>query len=228
MKNDIINRLNTVRESSLELNSFIDESRYFIASEVAKVVKRYVNPTDDEFLTVGMMAYHEAIKSYNVERGTFYAYAGLVIKRRIIDEIRKTNSQKQYDDFNCDDNEMIPQSINKHYDDELQMDRIAAIRVFNQELELYDIEFSVLEKKTPKNSKNKHLFQDMARYIFNNLSLREAMIRKKKLPIQELCHVFDVNRKKIERKRIYIIACTLILDEKYDSINMYVKKEVSK
>lgn len=71
MKSDIINRLNLVRQSSVEMDGFIDESRYFIASEIAKVVKRYVNPTDDEFLTAGMMAFLEAIKSYKVERGAF-------------------------------------------------------------------------------------------------------------------------------------------------------------
>jgi len=224
MKRDILNRIELAMQSTVEMDDFIDESRYFIASEISKVLKRYVNPRDDEFLSVGMMAFLEAIKSYKLDRGAFYAYAALIIRRRIIDELRKIKAKTHDDNIIYNDLEMTPQAMDKHLDQEVQMDRIAAIKDFNQELFLFGIDFKVLEKKTPKSSKNKEFYQDIARYIFEDNSLKTSLKKDKTLPVQLLSQVFKVNRKKIERKRAYIIACTLIMDEKYTSINMYVKR----
>jgi len=53
------------------------------------VVGRYVAYGQDDELSIALMAFVEAIRSYDVSKGNFLSFSQNVIKRRIIDYYRK-------------------------------------------------------------------------------------------------------------------------------------------
>lgn len=67
----------------------------FIKAQVVKVMKRPLDESQDDELSVGMIAFHEAINGYSKTRGSFLNYASMIIRSRIIDFWRKNNRHNQ-------------------------------------------------------------------------------------------------------------------------------------
>ncbi len=222
-KHGIVERIESANKDQVSLNRFIDDSRYFIASEIAKVVKRYVDPNADEYLTVGMMGFHESIQAYSQDKGAFYAFAGLVIRRRVIDQLHKDVKSRLDETSEINEMTLVPLSQKGYQDETLQMERIETIQHFSEELLSYDINFEKLVNVTPKSGRIKKLFQSMAKFIFNDEVQLMELKKKKSLPIKTLVEEFQTNRKKVERGRQYIIACVIVLQDQYISINSYLK-----
>ena len=70
----------------------IIENEFFIISTTSKATNKYINKSDDEW-SIALNAFNEAVNSYNMDKGSFYSFAELVIKRRIIDYLRKESKR---------------------------------------------------------------------------------------------------------------------------------------
>ncbi|HHU69095.1 MAG TPA: RNA polymerase sigma-I factor, partial [Thermoanaerobacterales bacterium] len=76
-------------------NSFIHENREFILQFSSFVCKRQLDWTNDDELSVAIIAFNEAIDSYNISLGKdFINYAKIVIKNRLIDYFRKESKHR--------------------------------------------------------------------------------------------------------------------------------------
>ena len=60
------------------------ENRRFIRSIASKATGRFITESDDERF-VALIAFHEAVRSYDDSKGSFRSFAALVIKRRLVD-----------------------------------------------------------------------------------------------------------------------------------------------
>ena len=72
-------------------NLFLTEERDHILYLTARILRKTVTDSDDEF-SIALMAVSEALDSYDEDKGAFWNYASLVIKSRILDEYRKRSS----------------------------------------------------------------------------------------------------------------------------------------
>jgi RNA polymerase sigma factor len=213
-------------------NEMIDSYKPFIAKTVSSVCKRYIHETDDEF-SIGLISFNEAIEKYSPERGSsLLSFAEVLIKRRVIDYIRKQsrNQHVSYDLSNNPLEEESPSTIivnelsledyKKKSDEELRKDEIAH---FQQALKAYDLSFSDLVENSPKHADARKNAITIAKMLSDNEELRNFLVDKKRLPIKQLEHMVDVSRKTIERNRKYIIAITLILTGDYVYMKDYIK-----
>lgn len=64
-------------------NELIGEYRNFILSSASKTLKRAITDSDDEFMTA-MIAFNEAIDSYDQSKGKFLSFASIIIRNRLI------------------------------------------------------------------------------------------------------------------------------------------------
>ncbi len=70
-------------------NEILQTYKPFIAKCVSEVCKRYIDPKKDDEFSVGLMAFNDAIFSYEQDKGSsFLSFAKLVVKRKVIDYIR--------------------------------------------------------------------------------------------------------------------------------------------
>lgn len=70
-------------------NELIESYKPFIAKTVSSVCKRYIHESDDEF-SIGLIAFNEAIQKYSPDKGSsLISFSEVLIKRRVIDYIRK-------------------------------------------------------------------------------------------------------------------------------------------
>lgn len=60
-----------IREDKDKLNSFIEAYKPFVASTVQKKIGKFVAYGKDEELQIGLIAFLEAINSYDIQKGNF-------------------------------------------------------------------------------------------------------------------------------------------------------------
>lgn len=220
---EIIEHVVEAKNDRKKMNELIESYRLLIASEISKIQNSYIDPFDDELMSIGMMAFYEAVKSYNPSKGAFVSLARTIIRHRVVDFYRKEKKSIIRNKIYLNDIEINKKSLSIFNEESAKYERIVAIKEFSKILSEWNINFSKLADASPKSKKLKSLYKEMAKYLYDDSNLIEEIKKYKRLPIQILVDKFQVNRKKVERGRIFIISCIILMDEKYKVINDYVK-----
>lgn len=105
---------------------------------------------------------------------------------------------------------------------EVVMKRKDEINAFMKELSDYKISFSSLVAKKPKKRDEREQLLAIAKYLSNNSSFKEQLVRTKKLPIKTIIQELDVPKRLIRANRYYLIAVSLLLIGPYSEIQEYL------
>ncbi|MDD4572361.1 MAG: RNA polymerase sigma-I factor [Clostridia bacterium] len=210
----------------------IKEQEIFILKCAGKTAHRYITKNDDEW-SVSLLAFTQAIKSYNAERGGFLNFAELIIRRRLFDYYRSQNKYKGEVPVNpsvfCGD---LDEEADDMY---LQINIISQIKQTesnNLKLEIKELSlilhnygfcFFDLAEVSPKAEKTKKACAKAIAYLLENPLLLNELKISKKLPLKVIERDTKVPRKILERCRRYIIAVTEILSGEYPCLAEYMR-----
>lgn len=203
------------------LSTLIKEFKPFIASIAQKKVGRYLEYGIDEELSVGLMAFNEAVDSFKEGRGRFLSFARMVISMRLIDHFRK--QIRVVGDNTGDDPEddlWDRQSIELYQMENEEEDRKTEVIQYSALLSEWGISLSELVKASPRREDLKDQYQKVAKMIAGNRDLLEGLMAAKRLPIKEIEKEVSIHRKKLERGRIYIIAMVLAIISGFSYISI--------
>lgn len=219
-------------------NELVESNQPWILRVASETTHRYVTDSDDEW-SVALMAFHEAVQSYEEDKGSFRGLAGMVIRRRIVDYIRSEGRHG-------DEMSVTPAAFEDGLDEEeaggvnLQVQRRVAeeaadapgedtaslaraeIAEMQGILQLYGFSFFDLADASPKAEKTKKSCAQAVRTLIASVLLMAQMRLKRLLPIKELSEVSGVIRKILERHRKYIIASAEILDGDFPILAGYL------
>lgn len=224
-------RIMLCKQNRYEMNILIDKYKPFIASIVQKQLGRFVEYGKDDELSIGLIAFEEAVRAYDNTKGAFLSFAQNVIKRRLIDYFRKEmryknviplsslsnpEEQKEYDPTQSQSMEIFNHKEESEY-------RKYEIVEIQKELKSWDISFFDLPQVSPKHIETKKLYAHIVDTIINNKELLIKMKVKKYLPVAEIEKLTGIHRKKIERARKYVIALIIILTGDYNYIQSFIK-----
>lgn len=214
-------------------DDLISQYQPFIAKCASEVCKRYINPSQDDEFSIGLIAFNDAIDSYATDKGAaFLSFAKLIIKRRIIDYIRQ---QKAH---------ISVASLDETYENEEQMENPAEIQIsrekFTEETEAwyrreeirelqvqlrrFRLTFEDITEAAPKHKDARESAMQVARIVHGDKCLRSKVLDKGRLPIKDLDGKVSVSKKTLERNRKYIIALVLILSGDYVYLKEYLKE----
>lgn len=208
-------------------NEIIRAYQPFIAKSVSAVCKRYIKSNDDEY-SIGMIAFNDAIELYSKKKGaSFLSFAQVIIKRKIIDYIRKENRR------------IIPLSLDQEQEEELgesalevsQAKKIHQLKEdswyrkqeileLQKELSRYKISFKELTKVSPKHKDARESAFLVAKQLIDDPELKAHVLNKKRIPIKKLLTKVSVSKKTLERNRKYILTIFIILTGDF----MYLKE----
>jgi RNA polymerase sigma factor len=238
---NINNRIVSIEDKVFEIqsgnetmrNQLIDDYQPFIKKVTSKVCNQYINQSRDEF-SIGMFAFNEAINQYQTGQGSkFLSFADMVIKRRVIDFIRKEVRQNRYtylqpeeedEEGRLEDSYAEQQAALHYYDVQQQVEnRVYEIEEFEKILKKFSITFKVLSKNCPKHIDARENAKKIAKMLAHNESLASFLMEKKQLPIKDLLTMVSCSRKTIERNRKYIIAISLIYLGGFTSLKSYIE-----
>jgi RNA polymerase sigma factor len=228
----IENEVIQIQKGSTEKRErLIHDYQPFIKKAASKTCKFYIDESKDEF-SIGLLAFNEAIDQYKETQGSkFLTFADMVIRRRIIDYIRKEARQKRIeylqnnsnDDEECEDSYIEQKAAFEQYEQQRDADNLKyEIELYSKELEPFGITLKALSKVSPKHFDARENAKTMARLIAEKEELKTFLIDKKQLPIKDLLNLVSCSRKTVERNRKYIIAVALIYIKDFKSLISYI------
>ena len=220
-------RVLDIQNGSENIDQFILEYRPFIKSAASKTVGRHIDDQNDE-MSIALLAFNEAVLSFDADKGSFLAFSGLVIRRRMIDYMRvqgRASKEIAYSELS----EPQKYYYDNQYED-FENPIIMEINALNEVLRKYNIDFEELVAASPKAYKTKSAMKKIIKYMVSDTEKVYEMRSKKQLPIKEICENCDVPRKLVERHRKYIVTVAEILIGDYPFLQEYISyaKEVKK
>ncbi|MFD3447822.1 RNA polymerase sigma-I factor [Microbacteriaceae bacterium 4G12] len=233
----VVKHSKTVEDIVAELQSgkgdqeaFISKYRPFILKAVSSVSKKYITEHDDEY-SIGLFAFHQAIEQYSYKKGkSFFAFAELLIKRDVIDFIRKEvrhNLVFLKEEQQEDDVFEMKMSLTEYLQEIENESRKEEILHFEKMLSQFHITLSELVKESPKHRDTREHIMRVVKIVLNEENMINELFKKKKLPLKQLEEKVEVSRKTLERHRKYIIAMCIIFMNDYLYIKEYIKGVLS-
>lgn len=205
---------------------FIEAYKPFIASTVSKICGKYKIYGVDEELSIGLMAFDEAISKFD-GRGSFLSFAKLVIKSRLYDYFRYQKRRGEGESLYMEDGRETQSIVDKSFDSDIkaqqQFELKDEITSFSKELEKYDISMSELVKASPKHGKKRNAVSEVIRFIRSDAECMEFFKSSGNLPLKIIENKLKISRKLIEPYRKYIIASLVISMGKYTYLKEYLK-----
>ncbi len=214
------------------LNMLIDSHRPFLLRCASAASRRHISVNDDEW-SVTLSAFVQAVQEYRQERGDFYAFAELVIRRRLYDYFRSQSRFREEipaapEIFESGPLEDSPQpalqaavsgKIIQVEPGELKYEIEAA----NQAFSAYGFTFSDLAECSPKAQKTRHLCAVAVVCVLRNAELSAELKKTRQLPAKKIQNTAKVPQKILERHRKYIIAAVEILSGEYPCLAEYMR-----
>lgn len=215
-------------------DTFIAAYRPYIAKAVSRFCKRYIDPTRDDEFSIALAAFNEAIDQFSPTAGrSFLGFADTVIRRRLIDYVRKEQRHAKsvpWSAFDAEDEDASganpienAEAMAGYEQERLAELRRHEIEIFAARLARYGVSFLELADKSPKHSDSRETLFGIGRLLAADRLLFAQLEAKRQLPIKELCERCDVSRKTLERNRKFIIAAALIIEGDYPHLQAYVK-----
>lgn len=223
-----------IQEGDLRLrNQFITDYQPYVAKVTSRFCKRYVDPARDDEFSIALGAFNEAINQFSPQAGrSFLGFAEQVIRRRLIDYVRKEqrfSQQIPYSTFEVEDEEdnivnpiEIHQAIEQYEKQKGSLERRSEIMELNRSLTDFGIGFADLVDASPKHDDSRQALFGIAKKLSEDVGLMQTMMSKKMLPIKELLDQVEVSRKTLERNRKFIIAVALINNGPYPYLKDYL------
>jgi len=220
-------------------NDLISAFTPFVLKVAARVSGRYLRIGEDDEVSVGLMAFDEAIDAFDTERGVaFLSFAETVIRRRLIDYYRKTSRTRKREiplsELESSEDDVETGSRLTHVEARLAaenyqraveaQDRRREIARYRELLIEFGLSFSELTKIAPKRIDARERAMQIANVIADTDRYRQHLLERQTLPLKwlEKDERVDLSRKTMERQRKYIIAIALLLIHDFEQLSNYI------
>lgn len=214
-------RVIAIQQNKQDINTFIKEYIPFIKSSASQSINQPVT-IESEIMSVALLAFNEAIKSYDADKGKFLSFSKWVIKRRIIDYIRKENRQTHNIDYVDIYNYSNAETFAVEDTYQLENPLTQEIHELSTILKSYNIDFEDLVLVSPKAKKTRKACARAALYVIESDELYKEMTKHKQLPLKKIQVNCDIPRKLLERHRKYIVTVIIIYKKDYIYLKEYV------
>lgn len=232
-EHEIVSQVYAAKENHQAADRLLNQYLPFIKSETAKYLHRSpVEGEDDEF-SIALLAFHEAIRSYQKMKGAFLPFAARIIRSRLIDYSRKERrhtgvlSLHEYEDHNDESQPIINQVCNGQDELSEHTQLTAAkeeILEFSNTLKLYGLSLPDIADNSPKQTRTLAACHQALRYAKENPKVFQNLTETKKLPIALLVSGSGVERKTIERHRKYMLAILLAYTNGFEIIRGHLNQ----
>lgn len=201
----------------------------FIKKETSKFISRLCTDQDDEY-SISLMAFHEAIQSFNKQKGSFLNYAALTIKSRLIDHQRKEARHQGHiylDEDHDDDSLSLQERLaddKDYYEEYIGLEATKQeIAELSQVMRHFGISLTDVAENSPKQDRTLDACARVIRFAASTPEILEELLHTKKLPMSKLISGSGVDKKTLERHRKYILAMLLIQTNGYEIIRGHIR-----
>lgn len=201
----------------------IKQNMDFVRRIAAKTAGRFVDDSDDA-CSEALIAFNDAIDSFDQSKGAFYSYASKVITNRVTDWLRTESRHSGEINMSALGGDSDDGSPGFDPEDSSTSISDAAVEIYSLKRELADfhIEFNDLAADSPKSRKTKQACLTVIDYVSASPQMTDRMRLMGILPSAAICRDTGVKEKILERHRKYLIAGILIRTGDYHIIAEYL------
>lgn len=211
------------REEKEIRNALIEEHFGFVVHSITTVTGRYVEVENSEELSIGLMAFNEAIDRFDDSKGaSFLTYARLVITSRVRDYYKKKDHLDNSLSFEDVQEEIIVKDTVT--DQSTQGDIAEEIEQWDKILSKFGFDLEVLVDETPKHEDTKNNALDLSEQISEDDEIVGKMFDKYRLPITMIVLKFKTTKKVVKHSKKFIIATTVVLTKNFNLIRQWIFK----
>lgn len=228
---EIVPLVYEAKESMETADALIGQYLPFIKSETSKFINRSPVEGQDDELSIAMIAFHEAIQSYDKEKGSFLGLASTFIRNRLIDFWRANKKHAVVVSLDAPTNEEDSSLLDtlddgKEYDEEYVRQDVTAeeIEELSKQMEDYGISLEDVAEQSPKQDRTLKACHQVVEVAKKDSKLLDKFLETKRLPLKQLEERSGVQRKTIERHRKYIVALFIIYSNGYEIIRGHLSQ----
>jgi RNA polymerase sigma factor len=216
---ELIAKITRAKTDKRTLAGLLTDYLPFIKKTVAGVFYKRERRQDN--LTEAMLAFTRSVKTYEEKKGSFIAYARIVIKNRLIDAARKESKTRRRLFFISEKDERARGAweadvARRDYDlMEEQNNLRMEIDEIKSLFEDWDFTWEKLMKNCPKRERSRRTCHTIARRVLEDEQLTAEMLRTRRLPAGRLSAKTGFSLKILEKYRQYIAAVVLIMRGDY-------------
>lgn len=225
----IIRLVQQAKEDMQAADQLIADYLPFIRSETAKFLHRpVIDELDDEF-SVAMIAFHEAIRSYSQLRGSFFRYAAMLIRSRLIDHQRREQRHSGHLSLDASLTENDATLLDTIADPDDHSEALvireatrSEINELSAQMEDFGISLTDVAENCPRQRRTLMACRKALQYAAEHREILDDLLRTKRLPIAKLSEGSGIDRKTLERHRKYMVALLLIQTNGYEIIRGHI------
>ena len=221
----IVERVAAAKKSQEAANALIQDYLPYIQAETSRALNGAPSGLHEDEVSIAMFAFYEAVQTYDAARGAFLSYASTLIRRKIIDYLRKQARHRGIASLDMPaeaGGESRIAALEEEQEDsesrELRLATQEEIEELGLELNGFGLSFSDIADNCPKQERSFGQVKRAVQYAKEHFVLIEEAKRTGRLPIAKLSAGAGVSHKLIERHRKYIMALMLIYSNGYELI----------
>jgi len=231
--NSLNKRACMAKQSEAEVKALIEEFMPFLRGRVAKYSARYDEHIKEDFLSMAMMAFYEAVQNYDAEKGHFFPFANRVVNARMVDQVRKVSRHEgktvslSVDEDDYEQQAAQSAAINvismRNYENERRREKLAdEIEQFKTEAALWGITMEDLVRSSPKHRELRLTYKNILLTLENSPDIIQTIHLKRYFPVKAISKITGLPQKKLERARTFIIASLVIKTGDYELLSEYI------
>ncbi len=204
------------------VNNLIKEYIPFIIKSISQLTKRYVDVENSEELSIGLMAFSEAINTFDTSKGAFLSYAKLVIHSKIKNYFRKEFKYKNMSSIN-ELNSEGKKKLKGMYREGEKSKLIYEIEEFEYEIKKFGFNLEQLTDKSPKQKKTRKKHINLASQAGKDVEVTNTLYVKLPLPITFISNKYKLTIKVIKIHKVFITSIIIIFFKDFLMLQTWVK-----
>jgi RNA polymerase sigma factor len=225
-------RAKEAKQSETELESLIEKFKPFLKSRAAKYSPHSDPHQREELYSTALMAFYEAVRSYDINKGHFFPFVNRVVNLRIIDHIRKSykhdgktiplDETTEEEQTSAQSSVIEEVSIRKYEEDRSRVQLVEEIEQFKAELSSWGITLESVSKQSPKHKNLRETYKSIVAKISKNTDILQTIQIKRYFPVKAISIFTGLPQKKLEHARTFILASLIIKAGDYEMLSEYV------
>ena len=207
----IVERVAAAKKSQEAANALIQDYLPYIQAETSRALNGAPSGLHEDEVSIAMFAFHEAVETYERERGTFMGYAAYTIGRKLDEQERRQRWHRGFDFVEEEGAQAIKQAAK---------DEIVKLTALLKE---YGLNFSDIADNCPKQERALEACRIALKYAMDRPQLMEELKQSKRLPLARSCEGTGIDWRVLDRFYKYILAMILVYSSDCDNIKRYLR-----
>ncbi len=202
------------------LEELVKQYLPFLIRTVSAVTGRYVRVENDDSFSIALSAFAEAVEKYDPRRGTFTAFAGLVIRSRVQTYLAQEMRREQTVSLEeLEESGQEPQAAGSD-----QSALREEIDLYKEELLKFGLTLETLADHAPSHRDTRRRAVTVAEQASQDEEIVQKTYQAGKLPVRAVARLAEVSEKIVKTSKVFILGVMLVFVRKLPGMMAWIRE----